>query len=589
MTSRSPHRVRNWAASLALVLVAGATGFACSSPAASGPPEATATSGASLTATSDLRIRSPWPPYLPTIGNVQVDRSSVLGRIGPGFAGLGYEKGVLNQGFFAASNGPLVALFKRLGPGVLRIGGGGNNGVDINAWVPDATTDAPFQITHADVSALGEFLTATGWSALYGINMLANCAEGSEPTTPPPEGHCTRIDPSVAAAEALDVADTLGSSLYGFEIGNEPEDYAFMQQGGLLTYADFLSWWQTLYGAMHGAAPGAAFTGPVTSGGFGLSPGGTIEAYTVPFAQDEAAAIVLLTQHYYRADGLLPTSTLDELLTPDPLVVPALDALSAAATANHLPRGYAIAEANSFSSGGAPHISDSFGASLWVLDFLFTNAQHGSSGVSLFGGGFADGYTPIADDKQGQVCDTGTAGTCHLSADKDAGLAADPAVRPDYYGMFLFTQAGQGTVLASPVTFDFGKTPSFTAYAVGQSFAATSVVLVNKEPVTSVTAIVDVGDPLVTGDAAVTLLQGPSLDSTTGPFTVDGAPIQPDGTWTPTSTPPPVPVAAGQLVVEVPPASAMLVRTPRVLTRRCLNANECCIESGGSWDGARCE
>ena len=64
------------------------------------------------------------------------------------------------------------------------------------------------------------------------------------------------------------------------------------------------------------------------------------------------------------------------------------------------------------------------------MDYLFTNAQYGSQGVNLTGGGNGLGggsgyYTPIVDNEQGQA--TG--------------------VRAEYYGVYLFSQAARGTLL----------------------------------------------------------------------------------------------------------------------------------------------
>ena len=98
------------------------------------------------------------------------------------------------------------------------------------------------------------------------------------------------------------------------------------------------------------------------------------------------------------ANGQATTSTIDLLLTPDTTLPPTLGKLAAAATASRIAQGYRLAEANSFYNGGAPNVSDAFGSALWAIDFLFTNAANGSSGVNFHGGGQGTGYTPIADD-----------------------------------------------------------------------------------------------------------------------------------------------------------------------------------------------
>jgi len=436
-----------------------------------------------------------------TTASVKVDRAKKAGTIGPGFAGLSYEKSHLNSGFFTPENAALIGLFKRLGPSVLRIGG---NSVDTTTWAPAGKGKTTNVIGPPDVDALAGFLIATNWSVIYAVNMAAG-------------------DPSAAADEAAYAAKALGEHLYGFEIGNETDLYhSNGDRPTNWTYSDFLAQWKTFNSAMQAIAPNATFTGPAAASNY--------KVFTVPFANDAAADVVLLTQHYYRGDGKAATSTLAELLQPDPALIAMLDALSVASTTNHLAHGYRLAEANSFYNGGAPGISDGYGTAIWVLDFLFTNALHGSAGVNFHGGGNGTGYTPIADNKSVVV-----------------------EARPDYYGMFLFAQAGQGDLYATTVTI---AGVNFSGYTLGLADGTTSVVLVNKDEVQTVRATIALGK--AAASAALTLLTGPSLASTTG-FTVGGAVIASDGSWTaePTSA---VPVTGATLVVDVPPASAALLR-----------------------------
>jgi hypothetical protein len=423
-----------------------------------------------------------------------------LGTIGAGFAGLSYEKDHLNDGFFTPTNTDLIGLFKRLGTSVLRIGG---NSVDTTTWSATGAGDTTGVIAPPDVAALKGFIAATGWSVIYGVNMAAD-------------------DPTAAAAEATNVEAELGTSLYGFEIGNECDLYSGNgDRPTSWTYADFDAQWKTFYSPMHSAASTAAFTGPASAG--------NVTNWTVPFAADEASVIVLLTQHYYRGNGMSPMSTLAELLLPDQNLITELGELATAATSNHIARGYRLSEANSFYNGGASGISDAYGTALWVIDFLFTNARYGSSGVNFHGGGDGMGYTPIADLDSVVV-----------------------EARPDYYGMLLFTLAGQGPLVETDVA---TTTLNFTAYAVTPTGGETNVVLVNKDPTATVRATVDLGASAT--QAATTLLTGPSLGSTTG-YTLGGVAVGKDGTWTPVATPS-MPVTNMKLTVEVPPASALLV------------------------------
>jgi hypothetical protein len=249
----------------------------------------------------------------------------------------------------------------------------------------------------------------------------------------------------------------------------------------------------------------------------------------VPFASDEASQIILLTQHYYVANGQLATSTIDLLLQPNPSLVTELQALQDAATKVGIPNAYRLSECNSFYNGGAPNVSDAYGTALWAIDFLFMNADNGSTGANFHGGGDGDGYTPIADSNGNVV-----------------------GARPIFYGMLLFAEIGQGTVVK---TSGAPTSINFSAYAVTSAGNQTSVVLSNKDTATTVHATVDVGAAVTTAGAM--RLMAPSLDATTG-VTLGGASIAADGGFDP-EPPESLPVSGTSIAVDVPPASAILV------------------------------
>ena len=294
----------------------------------------------------------------PASMTIAIDRSSSDATINSGYAGFSYEKSSLAHRFFSASNYPLVRLFRRLGAGQLRLGG---NSVDRTSWRAASARKAGSTVGPSDVDALATFLRATGWTVIYGINMATN-------------------SPALAADEASYVARSLGHHLYAFEIGNEPDAYAFNRlRPPSYSYGDFVSEWNAFAVAIRRAVPQAALSGPASAW--------HEASWTVPFAHDEGHSIVLLTQHYYRANGLSPQSTLALLLAGDPALPGLLDPLARASRRAGIRDGYRLTEANSFYDGGAPHISNTFGTALWVIDFLFANARHGSSGVDFHGGG----------------------------------------------------------------------------------------------------------------------------------------------------------------------------------------------------------
>jgi hypothetical protein len=460
-------------------------------------------------------------PPLASCANLDVSRKTAVGQgddrastvtlaidqgtegpvIGTGYAGFSYEKSHLTQGFFTATNQAVVRLLRRLGPGLLRLGG---NSVDRTSWRASPTRQAGNSVGPADVDALATFLQATDWTALYGINLATN-------------------SPGLAAEEARYVAHALGRHLYAFEIGNEPDAYAFNHlRPASFSYRDFINQWKRFADAVRQAAPQARLTGPASAW--------HEASWTVPFAKDEGQGIVLLTQHYYRANGLSPQSTLGLLLAGDPALPGLLDPLRQAASAAGIRDGYRLTEANSFYHGGAAHVSNTFGTALWAIDFLFATAGEGSSGVNFHGGGASASYTPIADDGRDVV-----------------------EVRPEYYGILLFSLMKSGHLL----DVSSSKTSlSLSAYAVGDD-RTTSIMLVNKEP--SATIDVEIRPGVKVETAQILTLSAPTLDSVSG-ITLNGAPIAADGTWSP-GPPATAPVREGSLCLRIAPASAVLVMT----------------------------
>jgi hypothetical protein len=436
--------------------------------------------------------------------------------IGSSFAGLSYEKNTLSSALFGPDDTSLIALFNRLGPGLLRIGG---NSVDHTLWNATGPGKITYQVSPSDVARLAGFLQACHWQVLYGIEFLNEAASPVAPT-----------DPDLVAAEAVNVMQTLGPSLYAFEIGNEPDLYKNKVPN--FTYADFQSQWQTYKSAILAAVAAAKSAGtlpasanPVFTGPAAAS---NDSGYVAPFASAEAQDITLLTRHYYIANGQLPTSTMSLMLTPDPNLPPMLSFMADTATSAKITSGYRISEANSFYNGGAPGVSDGFGSSLWAINFLFTNAWAASTGVNFHGGGNGPGYTPIADNGSAVV-----------------------EARPEYYGIYLFSQVENGTLVATTTT---PATSSLYAYAVAAA-DATEVVLVN----TSATVANNVAIQFNTNvsRASFVTLTGPSLVSTTGPL-LNGAAIAADGSWNPI-VPPSLAVVSDVLQVPVPAGSAILV------------------------------
>ena len=432
--------------------------------------------------------------------------------IGPAFAGLSYEKSKLYEPLFTASNSDLIGMFKRLGPSVLRVGG---NSVDRNVWTPNGPGQTAGQIAPNDVDSLAAFVKAAGWQCLYGIN-LGGAATGA--TTP-----------ALAAAEVAYAAQQLGSSLLGIEIGNEPDLYgdAGNYFAGNWSLSLFLTLWGQFREAMLASTPSVPITGPADAI--------NESTWTVPFGETVTKSeITLLTQHYYRANGELPTSTAAYLITPDPTLIANLAILEAGAQTIGVP--YRMSECNSFYNGGSSGVSDSYASSLWVIDYLFNCAQGGAVGVNFHGGGDGPGYTPIADN---------------------AGVVV--GARPEFYGILLFTLAGQGTLYTTQIS---AGSLNVTAYAVNTS-GGLNLIVVNKDLTQNLqlTAQLPQSASSATLQAMTQLTSGataPNLSATSG-VTIQGASVNPDGTFAPSAAYTLNP-SGSQLSCYVPALSAVLIQ-----------------------------
>jgi hypothetical protein len=421
--------------------------------------------------------------------------STTAGAIGSAFAGLSYEKVSLTEPLFTASNANLIGLFKRLGPSVLRVGG---NSVDQTVWTPNGPGRTAGQIAPSDIAALAAFVKAAGWQCLYGVNL-----EGSSPASP------YTTTPALAAAEVASAYQAFGSSLLGIEIGNECDVYAdganyYAGTGWNLTTFETL--WSQYRAAILATTPTVPITGPAS--------GGHESTWTVPFGQSVTKSeITLLTQHYYRADGSLPTSTGAFLITPDPNLISDLQVLQAGAASVGVP--FRMSECNSFYNGGAPGISDSYASALWVLDYLFNCAQNGASGVNFHGGGSGTGYTPIANSSTtGDVIEA----------------------RPEFYGMLLFTLAGAGSLLSTQIS---AGSLNATAYTVKSATGALNLIILNKDSTQNLQASI----ALPRSTTSATLLEmtqltagatAPNLSATEG-VTIQSATVNPDGTFSPSA------------------------------------------------------
>ncbi len=455
-------------------------------------------SSSTSTTTTPPQNGNPQPTPSPPITSASLSVSATAaGSIGPAFAGLSYEKGSIieNPYLFTGSNSNLIALFKLLGPSVLRIGG---NSVDRNVWTPSGTGQTTGQIAPSDVNALAAFVKAAGWQCLYGINL------GGAGPNPYTSGSVTAATTAALAAEEVAyAASQFGSSLLGIEIGNECDLYGSTYfSGATWNLSTFEALWSQFRAAIVAQTPDVNVTGPADAG--------NESSWTVPFGQWATKSnITLLTQHYYRGNGQSASSTAANLVTPDTNLLSDLSVLNTGAKGIGIP--YRMSECNSYYNGGSDGVSDAYCSSLWVVDFLFDCALNGCAGTNFHGGGNGDGYTPIADS-DGAVVEA----------------------RPEYYGILFFTLAGQGTLYTTSLS-GIGSL-NVTAYAVKTS-TGLNIVIVNKDSAQNLQLEVQ----LPQSASSATLLEmtqlssgatGPSLSATSG-VTIQGASVGANGSFSP--------------------------------------------------------
>ena len=443
---------------------------------------------------------------------VTINPSSSVGTVGADFVGFSYEKTHITNDSLTSANTRLVALYKLLVKPNIRLGA---NDVDVSTWggtgtAPTQPSGQPFThtITTGMVDQLCTFLGATGSRIIYGVNF-----------------HSATV--TTSAAEAAYVMGKCGSSIQGFEIGNEINKYG--------TWSALQGQWESFATAIV-ATPGALLIGPAaTNGGY--------SAFTPPFAAAESAKfgskLVLLTQHYYAGSAGSTSATAATLQTIKSDIPSILSGMNTAATTNKVPDGYRFGECNSFSGHGQMGVSDTLIGGLWAIDLMMQNAINGSSGVNFHGGETGmDGtkpfyYEPIMEN-----------------------LGAVVQVQPVYYAMLLVTLAGQGTVVATTAS---SSNANFTAYAIKAS-GFMSVVLVNKNATSGVNATVNLGASA--GSASAIYMQGTPAGSLSAPatgVTLAGAAVTADGAWSRGA--PFIQTTSGNSVsVFVPPASAALVR-----------------------------
>jgi len=449
---------------------------------------------------------------IPTVTRAQeriritIDPKSTTTGIPEDFLGLGYETSAVAQAdYFTDKNHTLVQLYRNLShQGLIRIGG---NISDHTRFEPDgiATVNPEERVTiinEASLRNLASFARATGWKVMWGLNLGTGTKEQ-------------------AVQEAVAVDQALGANLQSFEIGNEVDlmrRYARDFDGYHAAYAEYKA-------AIRAKLPHAVFSGPDVAGNL---------SFVEKFVASEASDMKLATHHYYRGGASSPRATLQTLLARHDGFDRRLDALHALCTGHHLE--YRINEVNSFSGGGKPGVSDTFGSALWCLDYMFDLASHGCSGVNMETDinqhAFISHYSPIVHDADGRC-----------------------TARPEYYAMLAFAMAAHGRLTKTSMP---KSDINCTAYST-QSNDSSWVIVINKDLAKDAQMELEV--PSRSGTAKLFRLIAPSIEAKDH-VTLAGSSVADDGKWTP-GEPEIVLISQGHIQFAVAHSSAILIKFAR--------------------------
>ncbi|MBW0000203.1 MAG: hypothetical protein JO015_13965 [Verrucomicrobia bacterium] len=377
-----------------------------------------------------------------------------------GFLGLSFEtQRIADDDYLVPESTDLAELVRALGKtGVIRIGGNSSDR-------PSSTGLSA--IGSRRLARFAEFLHATGWNLIYGLN----AGSGT---------------PKEAAAEAKLVGRFCGDRVLAFQFGNEPD--LFRNNGHRPAGYDvgqYLGDWHRFAKAVKAKVPAAQFAGPDVC---------CDTSWLGHFAGGTRPDVRFLTHHYY-AEGPAGSSSvsLSRLLNSSPDLLNRMRLAEAEAAPTRLP--LRMTEINSVFGGGQAGISDCFAAVLWATNAVFSIAAAGWLGINLHSNQTAI-YSPVVRGADGRF-----------------------QARPVYHALRLFNRYGGRRMAALP-----GPLPAATAraFAVRGKTGERSIVLINL----SADAPMRVRLPPLGGDLLVHTVEADRL--TDSIFRFNGIPVSSD-------------------------------------------------------------
>jgi hypothetical protein len=436
------------------------------------------------------------------------------------FVGLSYEvQQLADPSFFSGQNTGLVDQCKALSStGVLRLGG---NTSEFAYWKPTPGSPEPqhpqtrevtgepksqyYAVTVEAVRNLAKFLESTGWTCVYGIGLGTNT-------------------PTRAAEEAVFVAETLGKRLQYFQIGNEADLFArHLRDPRTWSAKTYIEEWLTLARAIAARVPAARFGMPDVAGDVSW-----LSEIANQWSSIQAPPqVTTLTHHYYfGGPATNPEVSIPSLLKPATIEKVQKTANIATAAARKIGARARMTEGNTCYRGGKPGVSDVFAAALWAADYSLLLASNGYSGVNLHGGTGKSVANSVGGSLPGDAL-LGANGETpeqiaahpHPFYTPIATFGSDYALEPVAYGLKFASSFSGGTMFETGLSTMLQVAPlaagvevNATAYAAKLTGGATSVIILNKQPLADLEVELDFGRG-TSGAVETETLHAPALDS----------------------------------------------------------------------------
>ncbi len=487
------------------------------------------------------RLRAQSPGAIPVTLSIPAEAAGP--RIPSQFMGLSYEvEQFTDPAFFSAKNDGLIRAFRTLAAqGVLRLGG---NTSEFGWWKPADDSAEPehpktrevvgepkakyYPVTQQAVLNLADFLEATGWSCIYGINMGTNT-------------------PERAALEAQFAAKALGPRLQYFQIGNEADLFGrHLRDPKTWSPLTYLDEWLMIARAITASVPEAKFGMPDIASNMSWLP----EIAGSWAGTENRPDVITLTHHYYfGGPPSNPDVNIPNLLKPATMAKVQGMADTATAAADKMHVRVRMTEGNTCFRGGKPGVSDVFAAALWSADYSLLLASNNYSGINLHGGTgsiVASGLGGVLFGDQVLKDEGATpeqiATHPHAYYSPIASFGSDYVLEPVAYGLMFAGALSEGTLIRADLTAKLQEAGvNATAYAAKLADSKISVIVLNKDMEHDLALSLDFAGGKA-GAVEMETLHAPALDSREAHITQSA---QPDR------------LKHGKIAVLVPHASAI--------------------------------